>query len=260
MNDMGADIIVAFFAATLVLLILSSFGIIFTMIHKKKQQEHSNEKKLLQKRFQEELLQSQLEIQEQTLQHVAIELHDNLGQAASLIKIYLNTFQFHDEAKAKQKIEDTKELVRQLITDLKLLSLRLSSDRVAQLGIIKGLEYEVERLNKTGLFETTLRCDGLAPKLDDNSTIILYRMVQEVINNIVKHSRAKRIDINLKIAENFFTLVLNDDGLGFNLEEKMKKGGSGLTNLQNRAKLINAKLLINSSPKKGTKILIALPL
>ena len=259
MNEIDTDIIIAFFAATLVLLILSSFGIIFTIIHKKKQQANKNEKNLLKTRFQEELLQSQLEIKEQTLQHLAYELHDNLGQVASLIKINLNVLKLDDHAQATQKIEDTKELIRQLITDLKLLSVRLGSDKVTKLGIIKGLENEVERLNKTGLFKTTLQHYGAIPALDSNTTIILYRMVQEIINNIIKHSGAKTIDVSLKVVRNFFTLVINDDGLGFNMDEELTNG-SGLTNLHNRAKLINATLLIDSSPKKGTKILIELPL
>ena len=136
MNDLNADIILAIFVATTVLLILSSFGIIFTIIYKKKQHAHQNERKLLQVRFQEELLKSQLEIKEGTLRYIAYELHDNLGQIASLIKINLNTLSLTDEEKAARKIEDTKDLVRQLIYDLKSLSMSLNSDRVIQVGII----------------------------------------------------------------------------------------------------------------------------
>ena len=260
LDELSTEIWFSIIAGSLLLFLLCTFIVAFTMLYIKRRRQHNMEKQQLETQFEQTLLQSELEIKEQTLQYVASELHDNLGQVASLIKIHLNTFQFKDEAKARQKIEDTKELIRQLITDLKLLSVRLGSDKVAQSGILKGLENEVERLNKTGLYKTTLQKDGAIPPLDDNTTIILYRMVQEVINNIIKHSRAKRIDINLKVEGIFFTLSLKDDGVGFNMEEKIKNGGSGLKNLYNRAKLINAKLLISSSPGKGTKILIELPL
>lgn len=216
-----------------------------------------NKRKFL---FRQELLRAQIEIKEQTLKHIAYELHDNLGQIASLIKINLNTLQLGDINKAEQKIEDTKGLVRQLITDLKSLSVSLNSDRVFQIGILKSLENEVEQLNKTGQFETTLLQEGTIPALDGNTTIILYRMVQETINNIVKHSGAKRISIRLQSVGNLFTLVCSDDGVGFDTEEKVKSGGSGLMNLQNRAKLINAQLTIQSSPNNGTTISIELPL
>lgn len=186
-------------------------------------------------------------------------MHDNLGQIASLIKINLNTLQLDDKEKSIQKIDDTKELVRQLITDLKSLSVSLNGDLIAKIGFIKGIENEVERLNKTGEFATQLKVDG-AVQLDENTTIILYRMVQEVINNIVKHSEARHIQFVISVSENLFNLVISDDGVGFNLEDKLTSGGSGLLNLQSRAKLIQAQFSIQSSPGVGTKICIELPL
>jgi signal transduction histidine kinase len=213
----------------------------------------------VQIKFQQTLLESQLEIKEQTLQHIARELHDNLGQVASLIKINLNTLQLED-TKAIQKVEDTKELVRELITDLKLLTISLNGDRISQLGIVKSLEMEVSRLNKTGLFDASLDQQGVIPMIEANTTIILFRMVQEIINNAVKHSNAKHIKISLVAVENLLILVCRDNGKGFDEVEKVKSGGSGLTNLQNRAKLIKAKLSIQSSPEDGTSISIELPL
>jgi len=118
----------------------------------------------------------------------------------------------------------------------------------------------VGRLNKTSLFEASLEQEGTMPTVDANTAIILYRMVQEIINNAVKHSDAKHINISLLSSENLFTLVCSDDGKGFDKEEKIRSGGSGLTNLHNRAKLINAKLFIQSSLEAGTTISIELPL
>nr|WP_236676047.1 ATP-binding protein [Chryseolinea lacunae] len=206
------------------------------------------------------LLQSQLEIKEQTLQHISHELHDNLGQVASLIKINLNTLQLHDEQKALQKIEDTKELVRQLITDLKSLSVHLNSDWAVQVGLLRGLENEVERLNKTGQWQASLKQEGPLPDLDANTTIFLYRMAQEILNNTIKHSSGKHVAVSLCTTGNLFTLVFTDDGVGFDPEEKTKSGGSGLMNLQHRARLIQATLNIQSAPANGTSIAIELPL
>lgn len=259
MSEVNTDIIIAIFVATIVLLILGSFGVIFTIIHKKKQQANLNEKKMLQTRFQEEILQSQLEIKERTLQHIGYELHDNLGQVASLIKINLNTLQLDNPTAAEKKIAETKDLVRQLIMDLKSLSISLNSDRIAELGILKGLENEVDRLNKTGQFNATLTIDDELPSLDANTTIILYRMVQELINNTIKHSGAKQINISAAATEKFFTLAYRDDGVGFDFEEKTRSGGAGLLSLKKRAQLIHAKLSIESYPGKGTAFLIELP-
>ncbi len=260
MNDLNADIILAIFVATTVLLILSSFGIIFTVIYKKKQHVYQNERKLLQIRFQEELLKTQLEIKEHTLKYIAYELHDNLGQIASLIKINLNTLSLTDEEKASRKIEDTKDLVRQLIYDLKSLSKSLNSDRVIQVGLVKSLETEVERLNKTGQVEATLVIEGAIPKLSNNITIIFFRMTQEIVNNIVKHSKATQVNILFSATQKLVIFKCHDNGTGFVLAEKIQSGGSGLLNLQNRAKLINAQLDIQSSSEGGTTVTIQIPI
>lgn len=229
------------------------------MIYKKKQQEHKVEKAQLQSQFSQTLLQSQLEIQDQTLQHISRELHDNLGQIASLIKINLNTLQINDTAKA-QKIEDTKELTRQLITDLKGLSVRLNSDRITQFGLVKTLQTETDRINKTDTFSASFEYAGADPTIAADKAIILYRMIQEILNNIFKHSQAKHIHIMLNANENSFILAFNDDGIGFNANDKLNSGGSGLLNLQNRAKLINAQLSIQSTPGNGSVVSIQMPL
>jgi two-component system NarL family sensor kinase len=241
-------------------LLFASFIISFLLINQKRHYKYLQETETIKREFSQTLLQSQLEIKEQTLRHIAYELHDNLGQIASLIKINLNTLRLEDSENSAQKIEATKELTRQLIADLKSLSISLNSDRIAQLGLIRVLEDETEHLNKTGQLTAALETKGPIPSLDDNTTIILYRMVQEILNNIVKHSLATRVSISIQVKENLFTLVIQDNGVGFNLEDKMKSGGSGLINLASRAKLIHAMFSIQSSAGNGTRICIELPI
>lgn len=254
------DLVFSIVLTSFIFFILIGFLISFIIIYQRRKLRHESEITSIKHEFLSTLLQSQLEIKEQTLRHLAYELHDNLGQVASIIKINLNTLQLDDREKSIQKIEDTKELTRQLITDLKSLSVSLNGDLIAKLGLLKGIENEVNRLNKTGQFITQLKAEGLSAPLEESTTIILYRMVQEVINNIVKHSEAKHIEFLITTSENLFTLVIRDDGVGFNLEEKVNSGGSGLLNLQSRAKLIHAQFSIQSSPGVGTKICIELPL
>lgn len=237
---------------------LASFGIVFLLIHKKRQQENRNERHLLETHFKETLLKSQLEIKEQTLQHIAYELHDNLGQIASLIKIHLNTLQINKTNESEEKIEYTKDLVRQLIRDLKLLSINLNSDKIAELGIVNVLENEVDKLKKTDLFKVNFYSSNYPLTLDTNTTIILFRMIQEIINNILKHSQATEVWIAIKVFKKMFTLTFTDNGVGYNLHNNTLGEGSGLTNLRNRAKLINAKLDMKSSPNAGTRICIEL--
>jgi signal transduction histidine kinase len=250
------QIVTGIIVTLIVLLIAVVFIFILVTYSNKRKKKYLFEKL----EFNDTLLKSQIEIQEQTLQHISRELHDNLGQVASLIKINLTTLKLHEHEKAVEKIEDTKELTRQLIADIKALSVSLGSDRLAQTGLAKAIETEVERLNKTGEFIATYQLYGSMPDIDPDKALILYRMAQEVLNNMVKHSQAKHINILLHVNENVFILAFSDDGIGFNAEEKINASGAGLRNLQSRALLINAQLHIESLPGNGTTITIGLPL
>ena len=232
------------------IIVFLSLFIIVRNYHRQKFR-YRQEKQQLQSQFAQTLLQSQLEIKEQTLQHISHELHDNLGQVASLIKINLTTLQLDDTAKATEKIENTKDLTRQLIADLKSLSVSLGADRIAQTGLAKALETEIDRLNKTGQFTANLTHEGqYTCYMNNDKAVILFRMAQEILNNMVKHSGAKQITVLLKASGNLFTLAFSDDGIGFDIEEKKNSGGAGLLNLQNRAKLINAQLIYAKYPGK----------
>lgn len=211
--------------------------------------------------FENALKKAELEIQEHTLRHISSELHDNLGQIASLIKIHLHTFSLADKAAAEAKIEELKDLVRQLIGDLKALSVSLNSEKVAQLGLIKSLANEIDRINKTGQFQSVLIVkNDLSGRLDNSKSVILFRMVQEILNNMIKHSGGTHFNIVVDGAENLFTLVCIDDGVGFRTHDESHSGGSGLSNLRERARLINANLSIQSVPGSGTTVSIELPL
>jgi two-component system, NarL family, sensor kinase len=245
---------------TVIFTVLISVIIVFLFQIQSKNKKYILEKQQLQSQFTQTLLQSQLEIQEQTLQQVSRELHDNLGQIASLIKINLNTLQLTDLAKATEKVEATKVLIRQLLTDLKTLSVNLGSDRLNQLGLVKALQAEVDNLNKTDAFIAEFVTEGVIPDIDDDKSIIFYRMAQEVLNNMVKHSKAPLIKLSVSFSENLFTLAFTDNGTGFDVAAKMESGGAGLKNLQNRAQLINATLIIDSQPGQGTHISIQIAL
>jgi len=258
-GDLNYDILISIIAGSLLFFLLCLFIVAFTLTYFRKKREHKMEKQRMKADFSKTLLQSQLEIKEQTLQHIGYELHDNLGQVASLIKINLNLIQLNDISKAQERVEVTKDLVKQMILDLKTLSLNLNSDRVVQLGILEGIKSEVKRLEKIDLFKVSYEHHGMTPQLDSNSTTILYRMSQEIINNIIKHSKADQIEISTEVSKNFFILIFKDNGVGFDLDEKVLSGGSGLLNLKSRARLIEANFQVESSQNGGTKIAIQIP-
>ncbi len=248
-------------AVSFILFFLLVFFVVIGLAVRYRKRKKENE--VLRAQFSEQLLKSRLEIQEQTLQHVSRELHDNIGQVASLIKINLNTIQLQQPAAAETKLENTKILTRQLITDLKLLSTSLNTDKITRVGLMRALQNETENLERTGVFKAQFLQHSEVPVITDEKTIILFRMAQEILNNSLKHAEANEIIIQVQYEKNQFTLTITDNGKGFDVNEKIKDlsdGGNGLLNLRQRAKVIHAHLSFKSAPGEGTETTISMPL
>lgn len=259
MPEQFATDLIATIAAFLVLM-LTVFLIVIVLAVRYRHRKRENEE--LRSQFSEQLLKSQLEMQEQTLQHVSRELHDNIGQIASLVKINLSTIKLEDPQKSAGKLENTKELVRQMMTDIKLLSTSLNGDKLAKVGLFNALQNEADKVNKTGVFSSRFTQHDNIPPVNDEKAIIIFRMVQEILNNAMKHSEASEINIDAYYRQNSFILSVSDNGRGFNVAEKLadkKDTGNGLLNLQERAKVIKATVHFESAEGKGTTTTITTP-
>ena len=223
---------------------------------------HEKQLSEIKSNFQKELLQTQLEIQEQTLKNISQEIHDNIGQALSLAKLNLNTISTTNDEALRQKILNSKELVSKAIVDLRDLSRSLDTDYVKDMGLQRAIEYELEMIRKTGTIETTMIVEGSMFRLEKQKELILFRIVQETFNNIIKHAGAKSINVNINYAAKSFTLVIIDDGKGVNLETfnegENNNFGLGIRNMHSRAKLIGADFKMSSIIGEGTEVKIIL--
>jgi len=211
------------------------------------------EKEKMGIQFEQTLLQSKLEIQEQTFQDISQELHDNIGQVLSLASITVNTVNAPGES---DKINQIDELLGKALNDLRNLSHSLDGDYIRSNGWTGLVRRLMNNLKNTGKFAVQLELDENLPALGNEKPIILFRMIQEVVNNIIKHADAKTIYLKAQQNNDRLLITIKDDGKGFS--GKAKTGGAGLHNLQNRAKMINAELTINSRPGEGTAVTISI--
>jgi signal transduction histidine kinase len=230
--------------------------IYFVVLYRNKQQKNEKEQEELQANFRQELLKTQLEVQEQTLNYISSEIHDNVTQVLSFVKLTLANIASSSEGEKKSKINETRELVAQTITDLRDLSKSLSLEYITSLGLLKTIEKEAERINKSGLLEVTIIKEGKVYSLGEQRELVLFRIFQETLNNTLKHAEAKHLKIILQYYPDLFNLTLEDDGSGFSVKMIDSKLGSGLKNIENRASLIGGTANIVSAPDKGccTKI------
>lgn len=234
--------------------IIIFIGLLFYIFYK------SRKKILLEKfeakrRYQEQLNIITLEIQEQTLKNVGRELHDNLGQKLTLASLQLGTMKMKDKLQVEQQ-SLLSETLQQSITDLRSLSKTLNSDIVEDNGLLYSIEQEISRLKRLNYIDVKLTVLGDAYRLNKEKELVVFRIFQETINNILKHAEASALFINLTYRSNQFQMELKDDGKGFNIEENYTT--AGLKNMKSRAAIIQAELNISSDMSSGTKISLTL--
>ena len=211
------------------------------------------EKERMGIQFEQTLLASKLEIQEQTFTYIGQEIHDNIGQVLSLVRINLNTLQCTTE---EQKIILMDELLGKAITDLRSLSHLLDTDYIRTTGWAGAVEKLFIDLKRTGKYTTTVWTEENLPALATEKQIILFRMIQEIVNNIIKHAEASEINLHAMHRENQIMIDIKDNGKGF--DQAISSGGNGLRNLTSRAKMINAEINIISKPGSGTLVNISI--
>jgi two-component system, NarL family, sensor kinase len=214
---------------------------------------------LREKKNQFDLVQSQINAQEQTFQKISCEIHDNISLTLSLSKIYLHDIDFNDQNDAHDKINLSVCLIKKAMDDLNNLSRSLNAESIQKFGLLKSVQQLISDLGKAELFRITLNIKGTGPPPGATDELIIFRMIQEILNNIIRHANATEVIIWMDFEKSNLKLRIYDNGIGFDPNDSCT-GGTGLDNLRKRAKIINAGLHIDSAPQQGTTIKIVIPL
>jgi signal transduction histidine kinase len=248
------------------LLIVSSSIVLFTLLtsvfilvyyFQKKKNEFLLDKLELELIFQSELVKAKIEITEQTLSDVSRELHDNIGQILSVALLEINMMLEQKESFTKAQLIDTKKLILKSLDEIRGLTKLIKGDIKLESTFIEAVKDDLERIQKFSNINCSFQIEGEIISLNKEHETIIYRILQESISNILKHSHSEYISVHIKFFNHICTIEILDKGKGFDLTNTKK--GSGLFNMKTRAKLIGAKLLINSTPE-GTKITIKYPI
>lgn len=252
------EVLFTIVAASALLLLAAAILLALLLAGRNRRLRHQQQLSEVRARYEEELLRAQLEIQEGTLRTISQEIHDNIGQTLSLAKLHLNTIPPSDSG--NEKIASSRDLVGKAIQDLRSLSKTMNKDTVLSAGLVKAVEYELTQLQKSGAYTTDLQVTGTARRLEGQAELILFRIVQEAIQNILKHAEADRVEVAMDFTGTAFSLSIRDNGKGFaspalgGMEE-----GSGLKNMRLRAGLIGAELSVDTGPGEGTALHIQSP-
>jgi signal transduction histidine kinase len=243
----------------IILLIFITGIIVFIIQYRKRKTAHENEKNMITEKHTKELLSTQLEIQQQTMQHIGREIHDNVGQKLTLASLYTQQLAYENKApQITDKIENISNIINESLSELRLLSKSLTDNIIAEKDIVQLISQEckvVKQLQKTEVIFTP---PNSQITLNYQSKNILLRIVQEFLQNSMKHADCKTIIINLTKTDGIVLLDLKDDGKGFNINGIAQKG-IGINNMKKRTELIGGIFNLTAEPSKGTQLIITIP-
>lgn len=242
------EIVIAVVFGTLLFVLLTGFIIALILLFQRRRQQHTLEMTDMRSRYTQELLRSQLEIQENTLRAISQEIHDNIGQMLSLAKLQLYTMPENCRA---EDLRPTKELIAKSIVDLRDLSKSLHPDRIAEIGLMESIHHELQLLQKTGLMQTFFEVQGEMQKVAAETNVIIFRIFQELMNNAIRHSGASQLHVLMQYMGNKLLIKVADNGRGIGVAASSK--GIGLTSMRQRASVIGAVLKIEALPDAGTE-------
>lgn len=264
MESGTSEVSTVIIAGTLLMLLLVTFLTSFFFVYQKRMFKHQQDMLKAKETYQRELLQSQLEIQNQTLQQIAEELHDHIGQLLTVAVMRLNSLEDEvTDPQAQQSVQQTRDIVSTVIKDVRTLSKTLDYNTVQRFGLIPSLTLELEHIQRTGRVQTQLLTTGEPYSLGEQTETVLLRMTQESLNNALKHAHARTLTISADFQPDYFLLAVADDGRGFSIDEvtdrTLDQAGSGLSNLNRRAGLLGGTCTVMSRPNEGTRIHIRVP-
>lgn len=258
------EITITVIGSSVFFLFLSLVIVVAVVSYQNRKRNSLLEISLLRSEYTREILQSKVEIQETTLQQIGQELHDDIGQLLAVAKINLSILEeMNHTAETGQYITETSEIINDSIVNLRSIAKSFDGDFVKEFGLEESLANELARIEKTGKYTVNMQITGDRLPLGYEKEIMIFRISQESLNNIIKHSAADSIQVQLTFAEQAFLLTISDNGNGFresaNPGKSLNLSGAGLRNMNRRAELIGASLDIRSAPHTGTTISVRLP-
>jgi two-component system, NarL family, sensor kinase len=247
------------FTIIAVIIILLSLGVLFLVMlfyYNNKKGQMSKEKQLMRATFDKQLLESKLEIQEQTFDMISQEIHDNVGQILSLAKVQLGIME-QKQSVDGELLGNVKESISLAMTELRDIAKSLNSERVQTLSLQESISQEIRRINRSGFIKVSSEVQGMEKNIPDQHKLIAFRIVQEGLQNIIKHAGATDVNVTIRYMEDSMLITIFDNGVGFNPETELKKReGLGLQNILRRATLVGGKADIISKPGEGTTLQI----
>jgi signal transduction histidine kinase len=204
-----------------------------------------------------------IEAHDEESSRIARELHDDINQRLVLLSVHLGYLQQSppaSPAEFAQEIGASSEQIADVVSDIQALSHRLHSTRFELLGLEAAVREFCEELSERHGVTIDLHVENIPRALSPEIGLCLYRVLQEAIQNVLKHSASRHAHASINGGFDNIDLTVKDSGAGFDPDEALRRRGLGLTSMNERLKLVGGQLSIHSQPGRGTTIHAVVPL
>jgi two-component system NarL family sensor kinase len=249
-----------FSLATVGMLLLAGFIILFVVFYQKKMIEEQLKRQELELNFQQKMMEATLESEENERRRLAGDLHDSVGGMLSTIRVGLTTIS--KKLPDPQLIEQSKQMLDETLSTVRRISLDLMPSTLEKFGLVPALREICDRFQATALTPINFLERGEIRIIEARRALKIFRIVQELVNNAIKHAQASMINVTVS-GEEQLKITVEDDGIGFDPKVKpvnsQNGSGLGLYNMENRTRLLNARLEFDAQVTKGSKITLIVP-
>lgn len=250
MQNDGSDLFIIILLGFFLMVVMVSFIVIMVIYHRQRQIKSQQKVGEIQAEYEKTILNVEKELREDILAYVGRELHDNVGQLLSLAKMYLSSPKL-------EKVSEGKGMINEIIHEVRALSKSLNLDWVEAISLEDFIQKELKKLETAEFCKVAFHQSGHTLQLEKDKKLVLLRIIQECLNNAVKHAFPKLIEVSVDSDSARSVIRVRDDGKGF--EYNGQSSGSGIYNLKNRMATIGGEMVLKSVPGKGTEIKLILP-
>jgi signal transduction histidine kinase len=205
-----------------------------------------------------------MHLQEQERRQLAHDLHDEVGQALTALKMNLQTMQrVADTSMVQNSLHDSFSILDTLLARVRDLSLDLRPSLLDHLGLVPAIRWYAIRQAERADLKVQVDADSLPQDLPADMAVVCFRIVQEAVTNVLRHAKATRLDVVLRTTDSGFDLIVKDNGVGFRISESMTevegRWAIGLVGMRERVRALKGHIRIHSAPGKGTEVFAHIP-
>jgi two-component system, NarL family, sensor kinase len=256
-----AQIYLIISVAVVAMLLMAGSIILFVLYYQKRMVQEQFKRQQMELEYQKKMMEAALESQENERRRVAGDLHDSIGAMLSTIRVSLTTYAKRNSADG-ESINESKKMLDDTIESVRRISRDLMPSTLEKFGLSQAVKEMCERFQSTAALPIIFEEPQDTPVFTKSRELMIFRIVQELLNNALKHAEASVIKVSFHNGEGL-EVIVEDNGKGFNAEDhkndKSSGKGLGLFNIENRARLVGASVNFNASTVQGSKIIINIP-